>query len=118
MALAPGDVILVWDRGTRPPKHKRLICIDPGRQLFLRINFKALFRPHHPLSAAESDFLDHDSFVELRQLVRPFAYDIAQARNLGRLTARQTRSLLESVEAAETLSDEQKELIRTSLLSR
>ena len=115
MALRPGDVIRVWDRYTRPPKSKRMICISSERQLFLRINSNARFRPNHPIAASGADFLDHDSFVELRQLIRPFAYEIQQADYLGQLTFEQAAALLEAVRTARTLSEEHKELIAEQL---
>ncbi len=111
MKPKPGEVVLVWDREVHPPKYKRLICIDPSKQYFLRINSKPTYRPHHPLEAVDADFLDHDSYVELRQLVRPFAYEIAEAEHLGNLSLQQAMSLMESVEQAETLSQEHKDLI-------
>ncbi len=115
MPLQPGDVIRVWDRQTHPPKNKLLICVAPERQLFLRINSEPRYRPNHPILAVESDFLHHDSFVELRQLIRPFAYDIQQADELGRLTPEQVTSLVSAVEQARTLSQEHKDLIIENL---
>lgn len=115
MALRPGDVIRVWDRQVRPPKYKRLICIDGEKQRFLRINSAPKFRPHHQLLAADSDFLDHDSYVELRQLVRPYAYEIQQADHLGRLSREQAEALVLAAQQAETLSQEHKDLIAEAL---
>lgn len=115
MAIRPGDVVRVWDRQTQPAKPKRLICIAPEKQLFLRINSDPKFKPNHPLFASESDFLDHDSYVELRQLIRPYAYDIQQAELLGRLTARQAASLVEAARLAESLTQEHKDLIASRL---
>lgn len=117
MKPRPGDVVRVWDRQVKPAKFKRLICIDPDKQQFQRINSKPIFKPHHPIPASDAVFVDHDSYVELRQLVRPFAYEIEQAEHLGSLTAEQARSLLEAVEQAETLSQEQKDLIAQRLSS-
>ena len=115
MAVRPGEVIRVWDRQVNPPKFKRLICISSEKQLFLRINSRALFKPHHLLLASESDFLDYDSYVELRQLIRPYAYEIQQAEPLGQLSAKQAMSLISSAHNAETLPQEHKDLIAESL---
>jgi len=107
----PGDVIRVWDRQSHPAKFKRLICVSPDRQLFLRINSAPKFKPNHPLRASESNFLDHDSYVELRQLIRPLAYELMQAQPLGRLSADQRRFLVAAARRAATLSPDQKDLI-------
>ena len=115
MSLRPGDVILVLDRQVRPPKHKLLICVDREKQHFLRINSKPRWRPHHALAASESPFLNHDSFGELRQLVRPYAYEIEQADPLGRLSASQASNLAKAAQKAETLSQEHKDLIAERL---
>lgn len=111
MALLPGDVILVWDRETHPPKHKLLICVDREKQHFLRINSKPHWQPNHLLLAAESSFLEHDSYVELRQFVRPYAYEINQADHKGRLSAEQAASLAQAAQEARTLSQEHKDLV-------
>ncbi|MCW5695513.1 MAG: hypothetical protein KIS96_02140 [Bauldia sp.] len=110
--LRPRDVVLLWDRGTRPPKDKRHICVDPGRQLFLRINSKPIWTPSHLIKAAPGvRFIAHDSYVELRQLVRHMAYEISRAAPLGRLDDEQTEALCAAVRIAETLSEDHKDLI-------
>lgn len=118
MPLQPGDVIRVLDRQTNPPKYKRLICVAPENQLFLRNNSEPKFRPHHPMSEAESNFLDHDSYVELRQLIRPYAYDIQQADPLGRLTPNQAAALVEAANQSKVLSQDHKDLIAERLIIR
>ena len=115
MSLNTGDVIRVLDRQTRPSKQKRLICIVPEKQWFLRINSEPKFRPHHPLLAAETDFLSHDSYVELRQFIRPFAYDLQSADKLGRLTRHQAKGLIEAVHKSKALSQDHKDLIAERL---
>jgi hypothetical protein len=112
----PGDIIRLWDRHTRPPKVKWHICICPQRQLFLRINTDPIFPPVHPISQANNPWLEHDSFVELQQLVRHLAYEIQQADHLGTLTRFEAESLCEAVKNAETLNEEQQQLICERLL--
>lgn len=115
MKLRIGDVVRVWDRGTRPPKHKRLICICPERRMFFRINSRALFPPHLLLRADGADFLDHDSYVELQQLLKPFELELEQAELLGRLTPTHVRLLRIAVENCVALSDELKEFVADRL---
>jgi hypothetical protein len=117
MAVRSRDVVRIFDRHTRPNKRKWHICVCDGRQLFLRINSEPVFLPHHLLLASNNLFLHHDSYVELQQLVRHVADDIAQAEHLGVLTLQEARKLVAAVEQAETLSEEHKDLIRERLLS-
>jgi len=111
MIPQPRDVIRIWDRQTRPPKPKLSICVDPDLQWFLRINTRPLFKPHHFLAARGTDYLDHDSYVELQQLVRHFAIDIQQAERVGRMNDTDAHRLCLSVQASVTLSQEHKDLI-------
>lgn len=67
------------------------------------------------IRAEGADFLDADSFVELQQLVRHYAQEIAQADVLGRLTLTHVRALRISVSICEALSDEIKDLIADRL---
>jgi hypothetical protein len=113
--LVPGDVIRIFDRWTHPPKPKRHICICTTRQFFLRINSKEVYKPCHLLRQANNSFLEKDSYVELTQLVRHYAYEIPKAEILGRLSAAEAKLLVTAVEAAETLNEEHKRLIATQL---
>lgn len=115
MSFKPGDVILVWDRFTRPQKDKLHICVCIDRRLFLRINTRPLFPPHMPIKAVETDFLEHDSYVELNQLVRHFKDEIDKARHLGSLSVTVARRLCLAVDASRALSQEHKDLIRERL---
>lgn len=115
MSLKPGDVIRVFDRQLRLPKPKILICVVPEMQLFLRINSKPIYRPNHPILAEDSNFLHHDSYVELRQFIRPFAYDIQLADELGELTQQQAGDLIEAVNQSKVMSQDHKELVADHL---
>lgn len=115
MSFKPGDVVRVFDRQTHPPKLKRLICIVPEKQFFLRINSEPKYRPNHPILAADSNFLCHDSYVELRQFIRPLAYEIQQADRLGELTRQQTVDLIKAVNQSKVLSQDHKDLVANHL---
>lgn len=115
--VAPRDVIRVWDRHTHPNKWKRHICVCPTKQLFLRINSDPIFPPHHFLPKVSNPFLDHDSYVELQGLVRHFAYEIGRSEHLGRMSIHEARMLVEAAWKADTLTEDQKELIDLELLS-
>lgn len=83
----------------------------PERQFFLRINSEPKYKPNHPIIAADSNFLRHDSYVELRQFIRPFAYDIQQAEKLGELTRQQAKDIIEAVNKSKALSQDNKDLV-------
>jgi hypothetical protein len=112
----PRDVLRLWDRHTHPNKVKRHICVCPQKQFFLRINTEPIFRPNHLIYASANPFLDHDSYVELQQMVRHIAYEIGRAEHLGRMSLVQARGLIRAVHEAETLSQDDKEFIETRLL--
>ena len=116
MPLVPRDVILIFDRHARPNKDKRHICVCPSKQYFLRINSRSHWQPHHFLSYRKNpNILEHDSYVELRGLVRHLAYEISRADYSGRMVEAQCHALLVSVRAAETLDDETKDFIEARL---
>jgi hypothetical protein len=120
--LRIGLVIEIFDPRTEPKKPKWHICICDSRGLFLRINSKPLWPPHYQLLADRNDFLDHDSYVELRQLCG-FSHNAVVAamrrpRNpLGSLTKEEALRLAMSARRAVTLSEEHKDLIWNNLTS-
>lgn len=105
------DVVLIWDRHTTPHKPKIHICVCPERQRFLRINSRPLFRPHHKLLKKDNGFLEHDSYVSMKNLIRHMAYEIERAKPVGILSEEQARLLCEAVRGARTLNDEDKDFI-------
>jgi len=58
-----------------------------------------------------ADFLEKDSYVELQQLIRPYALEVEKADHLGRLTETHVRSLRIAIETCVALSQENKDLI-------
>lgn len=117
-----GLVIEIFDPRTEPKKPKWHICVCDARRLFLRINSKPLWLPHHQLLADRNEFLDHDSYVELRQLCGFSHGAVVSAmrlpRNpLGSLTKEEAHRLAMSVRRAVTLSEEHKDLVWNNLTS-
>ncbi|WP_137136859.1 hypothetical protein [Rhizobium sp. FKY42] len=115
MALLVGHVIRVWDRKTKPPKFKRHICICPQANMFFRINSKPLFPPHMILRAEGAPFLEHDSYIELQQLIKDMAFEVNQAEVLGRLTPTHVQALKISITQCGALTDEVKDFIMNRL---
>ena len=116
MVPRPRDVVRIFDLYTSPRKPKLHICVSERRQLFLRINSESIFKPNHLLLKSRNDFLAHDSFVELQQLVRHMSDEIREAEFVGRLSLAEAKALVEAAHAAETLPPEHKRLIEECLL--
>ena len=121
--IRPRDVAKILDRQVRPAKWKRLICVSEQPRRFLRINSDPQWRPHMKILRAECNFLDYDSYVELRELVRvgPTEFRDAVARPdnpIGRLTDEMARQIELEAQRAPTLSDENRRLVREGLLGK
>jgi hypothetical protein len=116
MVPRPCDVVRIFDLYTSPRKPKLHICVSERRQLFLRINSESIFKPNHLLVKSRNDYLAHDSYVELQQLVRHMSGEIREAEFVGRLSFTEAKALVEAAQAAETLPAEHKRLIAECLL--
>lgn len=120
--LRTRDVIKALDQQTRPPKKKRLICVCERRPLFLWINSHPLWPPHIKIKQCDCpNFLDWDSYVELRNLVRVGRDDLQFALTrdenpLGRLTDEVTRQIAFAAQRTRTLNDEQRLIIWEGLV--
>jgi hypothetical protein len=120
--LHPRDVIRIFDNQMRAPNYKRLICVCVPRRLFLRINTHPYWPPHIKIHQVDcSDFLDWDSYVELRELVRVGFSELAVAlmrpdNPIGRVNDRVARLIEFAAQQAATLSDEMRGIIREGLL--
>jgi hypothetical protein len=111
MQLASRDVIRVPDPRVRPKgKAKWHVCVCPSRRLFLRINTKPAWPPHHPIKAANNAFLKHDSHVELTTLHFFTESELRQATKIGVMSESEAADLLLAVLAAPTLSQEHKDI--------
>jgi hypothetical protein len=120
--LQPGDVIEIFDSLTRPKKLKWHICICNRRRLFLRINSQPLWPPYHQITEERNAFLDHDSYVELRQLFHFSDGAVTDALRLsknplGRLEKPEARRLAMTARRVSTLNEEHKDLIWENLTS-
>jgi hypothetical protein len=82
-----------------------------------------LWPPHHEIYEERNAFLDHDSFVELRQLLCFSEQAIADALRLsknplGRMDKTEARLLAMTARHVPTLNEEQKDLIWQNLTSQ
>ena len=83
--------------------------------MFLRLNSKALFPPHLLIRHESADFLEHDSYVELQQLVKDMEFDVQQSELLGRLTSTHIQALKIAIMHCDALTDEVKEFVISKL---
>ena len=79
--------------------------------MFLRLNSKALFPPHLIIRADSANFLDHDSYIELQQLIKDTEFEVDRAEVLGRLSPSHVQALKIAVEHCGAIADEMKEFI-------
>ena len=120
--LVTRDVLKLWDTEIRAPNWKRLICVCPRRRFFLRINTRPFWPPHTRLRQADcADFLEWDSYVELRGLIRipisEFREAIARPGNpIGRISDQIARQIAFAAQQAPTISDEQRGIIWEKLV--
>ena len=113
--INPGDVIRIEDRDAPPVKIKIHVCICMGDQLFMRINSKPIWLPCHMILRKNNQYLDHDSYVELNQLVRHSHRELKEAEVVGRMSSSETKNLIAAAERAETLTTEHKARIKLRL---
>lgn len=68
--ISPGDIIILFDVLTTPPKKKWLCCICVAENWFLRINTAPR---HHGfnllISKSENPFLKHDSHIDFKGVI-------------------------------------------------
>jgi len=83
----------------------------------LRINSDPIFQSVHPLLKKANDFLHHDSYVELQQLVFHTNDDIRDAEHIGRLSKAEARALNDAAQKARTLTPEHKRIIADDLMA-
>jgi hypothetical protein len=114
--LTAGLVVALRDSRVRPKgRRKWHVCVCPKARLFLRINSRNLWPPWHFLESSKNAFLEHDSYVELRELYFFPEHTLRGAREIGRLTPAEARRLAEAAQSAATLTQEWRELIRERL---
>lgn len=111
MRLEAGSVIKIYDGRTRPKKVKWHVCVVPSRRWFFRINSSPLWKPHHPISAADNPFLEHDSFVELAQPHFFTESELRGCQRLGVMSAAECAKLAIAAKKASTLTEEQSDLV-------
>jgi hypothetical protein len=120
--LKPRDVIKVFDSQMRAPNWKCLICVCERRRLFLRINTRPYWPPHVKIKLADCPgFLEWDSYVELRELVRVSATELRRAllqsdNPLGRLSDPVARQIAFAAQQASTISDDRRGIIWEGLV--
>jgi len=120
--IRPRDVIKIFDTQLRAANWKRLICVCERRRLFLRINSRPFWTPHIQVRQIDApEFLDWDSYVELRELVRIFSPELREAliradNPIGRVSQKIARQIAFAAQTAPTLSDERRAIVWEGLV--
>lgn len=123
--MVPVGAIVRWRTlHTRPPKHKRFLCVVPDLGWFFMLNTRDLWGASVELPAADAGGgLDHDSFAELGGLIELPAADLAamlddgRARRLGAVGRATLRRVRAAVEQADTLSEADRAIVLAALES-
>lgn len=131
--LRAGSVFYLFCDFTTPPKEKFLLlaCISPA-PLFLIINSEISefyqCRPHLrdrqvQISAAEHDFLTHDSFVDCTQVFTQFSEERIQDQSLsdigrikGAISLTACAAVIKAVQASRTIELKYKQWILAELM--
>jgi hypothetical protein len=122
MAWRAGDVVRVFDNLTDPPKYKRLICVDREQGWFFRLNSRPIWKPNMLIPHEGNEtWLEHNTYVHLNIL--EFDDTVVEeslkvpANFLGEISDGVRERLIEAVESASTLTQEQKDAICANLRS-
>lgn len=130
--LRPGQVLYLHCRFTNPQKDKYLVLVHLGtRPLFFVINSEIhdyiasrpdLLRCQVQLSAADNDFLRHDSVLNCGEVIDRFSEDQVRdqvladmSRISGELSESTKKEIIRVVRGARTISPRHKGLIVESL---
>jgi hypothetical protein len=103
MELLPLDVVWIDDETTIPPKLKMVVCIDPEKGWFFRINTKR-WPIAVPLLAAENEWLRHDSFLECGEPLEIDSYVISKGRVIGAVCSAAIPLIAAAIKSCPTLS--------------
>ncbi len=83
------DVIRIRDEHIKPPGPKFIVCVEPDKGLFLRINSDGWRDGSVSIAvAAHSAFLRHDSYIECGELLEPDSFIIERALADGGIRGR------------------------------
>jgi len=116
MRLVAGLVIRIPDPNVMPRnKLKWHVCVCPARRFFLRINSSPRWEPWHSIEAANNDFLDHDSFVELLEVHQFSEAALQAATKIGQMSPAEMDALAAAAVRCATLTGEHKEIIDDNL---
>jgi hypothetical protein len=113
------EVTWIPDQTITPPGPKMVVCVEPGLGFFFRINSKNHWRPcAQILKHPDHEWLDHDSFVECNILdLDEYLIEeaIRESGIVGVVSAVAGKAILAEVQAAKSISAEDKEAIKLAL---
>jgi hypothetical protein len=116
-----GDIVLLFDATTRPPKPKLFLCVDAEECWFFRINTKPHWRPNFPLPLKGNEHcLDHDCFLELNGIIEYYEIEVEEAlkypnNHRGKLNDDTIGAVLNYLPSVKTLTTEEQDRIIANL---
>lgn len=115
MPIQVGDVVLVFDFGTRPPKEKFWTCVHVGRSWYFRLNTKPIWKPNSLVDPREDPWADDKSrFVQLHVIEGDpdYVQDAIDENGIkGTLSTAALSRLRQAVAAAKVLPTNQQKTI-------
>lgn len=121
--IVPGDVVVLFDVLTTPPKTKWFCSVCVAESWFLRINTEPR---HHglnvPVFQSENSFLDHDSHLDCKGIIFKDARTIQEilkdpSNYKGRLSDKAIRTVVDYLRSVPTIPPIQKQKILPELES-
>lgn len=108
------DIVAFQNNEISPPKEKYHICIRNGWFFVINSSERKMYRPHLKILQTDYSFLRQDSYICCSRI---FIYDtIDPYRKLGVLLKPTVQQILQTVESANTLTPEEKDYIKDSLI--
>jgi len=92
-----------------------VVCIDPERGLFFRINTEPKWQTPVSLRKSENDWLKHDSYLECGEPLELDDYIVSQSSPIGAVCHSAIAEIVAAVERSVTLSPADIRTIKANL---
>jgi hypothetical protein len=114
------DVIWIFDELINPPGPKMVVCVEPDRLFFFRINLEPKWGTHVLLKREpHHQFLSWDSYLECRGPLDLDEYIIDESIGrrgvIGSISAASVPEIVTALEQERTLNQADKDVIKAAL---
>ncbi len=114
--LLPLDVIWIHDDCIRPPGPKMVVCIDPEKGLFFRINTDPKWQTPVRLLRSDNEWLAHDSYLECGEPLEIDDYIVQKSgAPIGAICHKAIPAIIAAVEKSATLTPLDVDAIKRNL---